>query len=271
MRRGWFCVWPFEARFFASAFASQANLRIPRKQPANGPLQKLPRAMPLASLWTLTTRSKTFTDWAMTHSRQGAFLALPCKLTRCTRSADAKKSPNYPQGAEEFRRAKALDRARALAASDRRTGRGIAFGTGALDEDDAEGILEDYVTQDAEDAYEEAAPAWAPAQRKAPVLRKAGLGDFLSKHGYHFELQVRQVQELQELQGRRQDGGAWLQDVRHSFERLNLRADVPSGIRQASGNLAGPLLRSPFRSPLCRKKKRLSPHRAWARPPARCS
>ncbi|KDD76790.1 DUF1604 hypothetical protein [Helicosporidium sp. ATCC 50920] len=98
-------------------------------------------------------------------------------------------------GAEEFRRAKALDRARALAASDRRTGRGIAFGTGALDEDDAEGILEDYVTQDAEDAYEEAAPAWAPAQRKAPVLRKAGLGDFLSKHGYHFELQEEEEAE----------------------------------------------------------------------------
>ena len=69
--------------------------------------------------------------------------------------------------------------------------RGVAFGTGVLDEDDSFGILDDYVTHDGVESYEETAGVDAvglPVGR-GPQLKKRGLGDRLVLQGFAYEIQ----------------------------------------------------------------------------------
>lgn len=109
-------------------------------------------------------------------------------------------------GAEEFRAAHALRnsakrRATLNSAQDpRRRSRGVAFGTGVLDEDDAFGILEDYVTHDDHEhveSYEEAAGVdeHGLPRSKAPRVERSGLGDRLALRGYAFEVQEEEEEE----------------------------------------------------------------------------
>ena len=69
--------------------------------------------------------------------------------------------------------------------------RGVAFGSGVLDEDDSYGILEDYVTHDDVESYEEAAGMdneGMPIGR-GPRVERTGLGDRLAIQGFAYEIQ----------------------------------------------------------------------------------
>lgn len=103
------------------------------------------------------------------------------------------------QGAKEFRQAKATrlaaerERAGASAPQSKRR-RGVAFGTGVLDDDDdvAVGVEEDYVMHDEVEGEVEGLdldPRGLP-QRRGPGIDRRGLGDRLVAKGYSFEIQV---------------------------------------------------------------------------------
>jgi len=114
------------------------------------------------------------------------------------------------QGAEEFRAEKTKRRRvdaarpqRAMHAVFKEIGgkktqqprtRGIAFGSGVAmddDEDDAYGVLEDYVSHDDVASYEETAGVDGEGMPvgRVPVIERAGLGDRLALQGYAFEIQ----------------------------------------------------------------------------------
>ncbi|KAL6784160.1 hypothetical protein ACKKBG_A05050 [Auxenochlorella protothecoides x Auxenochlorella symbiontica] len=109
------------------------------------------------------------------------------------------------RGAREFEAAK---RAR-LEAGRRQSGAagpvprrhpGVAFGTGVLEEDDAEGIMDDYVVHGDVGGEVESVNADArglPA-RRGPGLQRAGLGDRLLAGGYSFEIQEEEEDEDEE-------------------------------------------------------------------------
>eukprot|EP00887_Chlorella_sp_A99_P005964 scaffold29.g5964.t1 len=100
------------------------------------------------------------------------------------------------RGAEEFRSAKQAQQQQVAGGREGQRGgagakrrRGIAFGTGVFDEDDAHGILDDYVTHDDVESYEhEAADVGGLSMKRGPKLSKSGLGDRLAKKGYSFEI-----------------------------------------------------------------------------------
>lgn len=97
------------------------------------------------------------------------------------------------KGAAEFREAKRRrqdeERGRAAGALAKRR-RGIAFGTGVMDEDDALGIMEDYVTHDDVDSYADTVqPGTGLPGARGPRVERAGLGDRLARRGYTFEIQ----------------------------------------------------------------------------------
>ncbi|PSC68980.1 TATA-box binding -interacting TOUGH isoform B [Micractinium conductrix] len=104
------------------------------------------------------------------------------------------------KGAEDFRalkeaaRGKAAPKAPEPAAKRRR---GIAFGQGVLDEDDAFGTLEDYVTHDDVEGYEETVETDGMPRQRGPTVQKSGLGDRLAARGFSFEI----VEEEEEEQG----------------------------------------------------------------------
>ncbi|GAB4821314.1 hypothetical protein N2152v2_008360 [Parachlorella kessleri] len=110
--------------------------------------------------------------------------------------------PFKARGAEEFRKAKHERQAAAAGPGgrgqqqqqqDQQGGatrrRGVAFGTGILDEDDAFGIMDDYVTHDDVDSYEDTVDAGGLPMSRGPKLAKGGLGDRLQRGGYTFEIQ----------------------------------------------------------------------------------
>jgi G patch domain-containing protein 1 len=69
--------------------------------------------------------------------------------------------------------------------------RGIAFGTGALEDDDTYGMVEDYVGHDDVESYDTVAGVderGMPLSR-GPKVNKSGLGDRLALRGYGYEVQ----------------------------------------------------------------------------------
>lgn len=76
--------------------------------------------------------------------------------------------------------------------------RGVAFGTGVMDEDDSFGILEDYVTHDDVESYEASAGLMdkegMPLGR-GPRVDKIGLGDRLALQGFAYEIQDQEESE----------------------------------------------------------------------------
>lgn len=69
--------------------------------------------------------------------------------------------------------------------------RGVAFGSGVLDEDDTFGMMEDYVTHDDVESYEEVAGVDQEGLplRRGPIVQKQNLGDRLALQGFAFEIQ----------------------------------------------------------------------------------
>ncbi|KFM22562.1 DNA excision repair protein ERCC-6-like protein [Auxenochlorella protothecoides] len=100
------------------------------------------------------------------------------------------------RGAREFEAAKrarleAGRRQSGAAGSVPRRHPGVAFGTGVLEEDDAEGIMDDYVVHGDVGGEVESVNADArglPA-RRGPGVQRVGLGDRLLAGGYSFEIQ----------------------------------------------------------------------------------
>jgi G patch domain-containing protein 1 len=97
------------------------------------------------------------------------------------------------QGAEEFRAAKRQrsDRAPSLRTAPAPGRHGVAFGTGALDEDDSYGIMADYVMDGDVETYGRGpgAAGLGLPQGRAPRIERPGLGDRLALQGYSFEVQ----------------------------------------------------------------------------------
>jgi G patch domain-containing protein 1 len=101
------------------------------------------------------------------------------------------------KGAEEFRAAAKIGGGRhpttAATGNDQnnKRRRGVAFGTGVLDEDDTFGMMEDYVTHDDVESYEEIAGVDQEGlpQRRGPKLDKQNLGDRLALQGFAYEVQ----------------------------------------------------------------------------------
>ena len=116
------------------------------------------------------------------------------------------------KNAEEFRKAKKSGIGRVGGSS--RTSRGVAFGTGVLEEDDSFDILEDYVTHDdgggllLEGELNEEGGVDArgfPLRRDgvSSIKKSApGLGDRLALQGYAFEVQEEEVEESDDGGGR---------------------------------------------------------------------
>ncbi|KAL4855768.1 G patch domain-containing protein [Chlorella vulgaris] len=112
-------------------------------------------------------------------------------------------------GAEDFRRLKeqrqAAARPGAAAAGGGQAGkrrRGIAFGSGALDDENEDGYgagvtLEDYVTHDDVGDYDAEVEVGAVSRSRAPKLRRSGLGDRLAQKGYSFEIAEEEEEEEQ--------------------------------------------------------------------------
>lgn len=118
------------------------------------------------------------------------------------------QSPLVAQGAREFEAAKrarleAGRRQSGAAGSVPRRHPGVAFGTGVLEEDDAEGIMDDYVVHGDVGGEVESVNADArglPA-RRGPGVQRVGLGDRLLAGGYSFEIQVLCLKGLWGLEG----------------------------------------------------------------------
>jgi len=108
-------------------------------------------------------------------------------------------------GAEEFRRMKRGESKSDNLYLDKRRSRGVAFGTGVLDEDDAIGMLEDYVSHE---DLELTSGQGGIDLKGLPVSKyknidKNALGDRLALQGYSFEVQDATDEEEEELRGRK--------------------------------------------------------------------
>ncbi|KAI3424986.1 hypothetical protein D9Q98_008367 [Chlorella vulgaris] len=111
------------------------------------------------------------------------------------------------KAAEEFRRLKEQRQAAARPGADAAGGgqagkrrRGIAFGSGALDDENEDGYgagvtLEDYVTHDDVGDYDAEVEVGAVSRSRAPKLRRSGLGDRLAQKGYSFEIAEEEEEE----------------------------------------------------------------------------
>lgn len=110
--------------------------------------------------------------------------------------------------AEDFRRLKeqAREAARPKTAAEegRKRRRGIAFGSGVLDDEDGYGegaTLEDYVTHDAVEDFDEEVQDDGLPRSRAPRVQRSGLGDRLAAKGYSFEIMEEEEEEPQHLLG----------------------------------------------------------------------
>ncbi|PRW45437.1 G patch domain-containing TGH-like isoform X1 [Chlorella sorokiniana] len=109
--------------------------------------------------------------------------------------------------AEDFRRLKeqAREAARPKAAGEgRKRRRGIAFGSGVLDDEDGYGegaTIEDYVTHDDVEDYDESVQDDGLPRSRAPRVQRSGLGDRLAAKGYSFEIMDEEEEEPQRLLG----------------------------------------------------------------------
>ncbi|KAL4547919.1 hypothetical protein Ndes2526B_g07136 [Nannochloris sp. 'desiccata'] len=81
--------------------------------------------------------------------------------------------------------------------------RGVAFGSGVLDEDDTFGMMEDYVTHDDVESYEEVAGLDQEGLplRRGPIVQKQNLGDRLALQGFAFEVQDQEESEEEDMPG----------------------------------------------------------------------
>eukprot|EP00890_Picochlorum_soloecismus_P002368 jgi/Picsp_1/3131/NSC_05972-R1_g patch domain-containing protein 1 len=109
-------------------------------------------------------------------------------------------------GAEEFRRMKHDESKSNNRFSEKRRSRGVAFGTSVLDEDDAIGMLEDYVShEDLElTSGQGGIDLKGLPMSKYKAIDKKVLGDRLALQGYSFEVQDASDEEEEKLGGRKE-------------------------------------------------------------------
>ncbi|KAI7838498.1 hypothetical protein COHA_007760 [Chlorella ohadii] len=111
------------------------------------------------------------------------------------------------KGAEDFRRLKEQAREAArpkTTAEARKRRRGIAFGSGVLDDEDGYGegaTMEDYVTHDEVEDYDETVQDDGLPRSRGPRVQRSGLGDRLAAKGYSFEIMDEEEEEPQRLLG----------------------------------------------------------------------
>eukprot|EP00889_Picochlorum_renovo_P003800 jgi/Picre1/30830/NNA_006190.t1 len=145
------------------------------------------------------------------------------------------------QGAEEFRHAKQRGEQSAQRSGRGRRGRGVAFGTGVLDEDDALGTMEDYVSTDAMHQVEGIGGLDAsgmPLSRHQGLLREK-LGDTLALEGYSFEVQDDDI-DLESITGKHRakaiEGKASLPLISHPSSERSRRGCISGFVSSVESN-----------------------------------
>ncbi|KAI8101557.1 hypothetical protein M9435_001661 [Picochlorum sp. BPE23] len=145
------------------------------------------------------------------------------------------------QGAEEFRHAKQRGEQSAQQSGRGRRGRGVAFGTGVLDEDDALGTMEDYVSTDAMHQVEGIGGLDAsgmPLSRHQGLLREK-LGDTLALEGYSFEVQDDDI-DLESITGKHRakaiEGKASLPLISHPSSERSRRECISGFVSSVESN-----------------------------------
>lgn len=148
------------------------------------------------------------------------------------------------QGAEEFRHAKQRGEQSSHRSVRGRRTRGVAFGTGVLDEDDALGTMEDYVSTDAMHRIEGIGGLDAsgrPLSRHQGLLKEK-LGDTLALEGYAFEVQDDDV-DAERIMGKQRlmaiQGKASLPLISHPSTERSHRGSISGFVASVESNDKG--------------------------------